>query len=274
MVSASKTDASWSTSNAVAQSRNGVLADTEAVSVVVTTRKLLHLVLLATVLPLVLEASAAVGAAALATEAVSEEVSVAEEEAVIEVVVSGAGLVEAIEVGIVVEVADLELATAAASQKVLHPVLVVLPEAAAALEAVVRAVSREVVMLVVMVDATATPAEAQDTATDRHHATTTVVVAAATANPLEVESVVAAATAIVIGNATTTASAPTMETVATTNRASKEGTERFLGLLHTSTMHALEAPFSRILKKSTVSSSPHAQNVGKQPCLTPQSSNR
>jgi hypothetical protein len=218
-------------SNAVVQSRNGVLADTEVVSAVVTTQRLLPLVLLATALPLVLEASAAAEAVALATEAVSEEVSVAEEEAVIEVVVSGAGLVEAIEVGMVVEVADLESVTAVASQKVLHPVLVVLPEAAAALEAVAMAASQEVAMVAVMVVATATPAEAQDTATDRHHATTTVVVAAATANPLEVESVVAVATAIVIGNATTTASAPTMETVATTNRASKEGTERLLGFV-------------------------------------------
>jgi hypothetical protein len=235
MVSASKTDASWSMSSAVAQSRNGVLADTEAASVVVTTQKLLPLVLLVTVLPLVLEASAAVEADLAAIEVASEEVSVVEEEVVIEVD-SAADLAGVIEVGMVVELADLESATATDSQRALHPVLVVLPEEeAAAMAAVVMAAFRALAIMV----ATATLAEAQDTATDRRHATTMAVAAAATANPSEVENVVAVATAIVIGNAITTASAPTTETVATTNHASKEGTERFLGLLHTFSMHAL-----------------------------------
>jgi hypothetical protein len=233
MESASRTDASWSMSNAVAQSRNGVLADMEAVSVAVTTQRLLPLVLLATVLPLVLEVSAAVEADLAATEVVSEEVSEAEEEEAIEVD-SEVDLVEVIEVGMVV-VADLESATATDFQKVLHPVLVVLPEAAAALEAVVMAAFRVLATTVV----TATPAEAQDTETDRRHATTMAVAAAAIANPSVVEIVVAVATATVIGNATTTASALTTETVATTNHASKEGTERLLGLLHTFSMHAL-----------------------------------
>ena len=123
-----------------------------------------------------------------------------------------------------------------------------------------------------MVVATATPAEAHDTATDRH--ATATAVAAAIANLSEVEIVVVVATVTVTGNATTTANAPTMARVATTNRASKEGTERFLGLLHTPILHAsgrfvLVHPW-----ESTVSSSPHAQNVGKQPCLTPHSSVR
>jgi hypothetical protein len=238
MAFVSKTDASWSMSNAVAQSRNGVLADMEEVSVAVTTQRPLPLVLLATVLPLVLEASAAVEADLAAIEVASEEVSEAEEEEAIEVD-SGVDLVEVTEVGMVV-VADLESATATDSQKALHPVLVVLPEAAAALEAVVM-VALEALAIVV---ATATPAEAQDTATDRRHATTMAAAAAAIANLLEVENVVAVATAIVIGNATTTASALTTETVATTNHASKEGTERFLGLLQTFSLHALGSSFS------------------------------
>jgi hypothetical protein len=268
MVSASKTDAFWSTSSAVAQLRNGVLVDTVVVSVAVTTQKLHPLVLLATALHLVLEASEVAVVVASAAAAASEEDSVEEEEGVIEGV-SGVGLVEEIEVGMeeTEEVAEVESATATASQRAPHPVLVVLPEAAVALEAAVTAATQEAAMVV----ATATPAEAQDTATDRH--ATATAVAAATANPLAVENEVVVATAIVIGNAITTVSAPTTETVATTNRASNEGTERFLGLLHT-LMHALRGLVLSHTRQSTVSSSPHAQNVGKQPCLTPQSSAR
>lgn len=224
MVSASKTDASSSTSSAVAQSRNGVLADTEAVSAVVTTQRLLPLVLLATVLPLVLEASAAAGADLALAVVASEAGSEAEE---VIGAGSGADLAEVTEVGMVV--ADLESATATASQRAPHPVLVALEAAASA--AVVTAATREAVMVVV----TAILAEVHDTATGRH--ATATAVAAATANPLEVE-IVAAATGTVIGNATTTANAPTMAKVATTNRASKEDTERFLGLLHTPILHA------------------------------------
>lgn len=245
---ASKTDASWSMSSAVAQSRNGVLADLEVVSVAVTTQKLLLLVLPATVLPLVLEASAAVAAVSAGA---SEEVSVVEEEEEA-VETSGAVTVEATEVGM--EAADLESATAMGSQKVPHPVLV-------APEAVVMATPEAV-----MVAATVTRAEAQDTATDRH--ATATVAAEATVNRSEVETVVAA-TATVIETATTTANVPTMETVATTNRASKEGIERLSGLLNILYTLALRGFASRCSRTSTVSSSPYAHNVGKQPCLTP-----
>lgn len=246
--SASKTDASWSMSSAVAQSRNGVLADLEVVLVVVTTQKLLLLVLLATVLPLVLEASAAAVAGLVAA---SEEVSVAEEEEEA-VETSGAASEGATEVGM--GAADLESATATAIQKVPRPVLVVL-------EAVVTATQEAV-----MVAATATLVEARDTETD-HHATATAVVEA-TENPSEVETVVVA-TAIVIGTATTTASVPTMEMVATTNRASKEGTERLSGLLNILYKFGRRNSVVRCSRTSTVSPSPYAQHVGKRPCLTP-----
>ena len=184
----------------------------------VTTQRLLPLVPLATVLPLVLEASA-VAEADLAPAAVASEAGSGAEEGVIGVD-SGADLVEVTEVGMAV--ADLELATATASQRAPHLALAV-REAAAIQEAT-------------MVVATATLAEAHDTATDRH--ATATAVAAAIANLSEVEIVVAVATVTVTGNATTTANAPTMAKVATTNRASKEGTERFLGLLHTPILHA------------------------------------
>lgn len=224
MVFASKTDASWSMSSAVAPSKNGVLADTEVVSAVVTTQRLLPLVPLATVLPQVLEASAAAGADLALAAVDSEAGSEAEEEEI--GADSEADLAEATEVGMVV--ADLESATATASQRAPHPVLVVLE--AAALAAAVTAATQEAVTVV----ATAILAEAHDTAIDRH--ATATAVAVAIASPSEVETVVATAT--VIGNATTTANAPTMAKVATTNRASKEGTERFLGLLHTPILHA------------------------------------
>ena len=250
-------------SSAVAQSRNGVLADTEAVSAAVTTQRPHPLVHLATVLPLVPEASAAAGAGSALAAVASEAVSEAEEAAAIGADL-GADLVEVTEVGMVV--ADLEsaTATATASQRAPHPVLVV--QEAAALEAVGTAATREAVMVV----ATATPVEAHDTAATDRHATATAV-AAAIANPLEVETV-AVATVTAIGNATTTANAPTMAKVATTNHASKGGTERFLGLLQPPILHASGRFILFRLRESTVSSSPHAQNVGKQPCLTPQSS--
>jgi hypothetical protein len=217
-------------SSAVAQSRNGVLVDLEVVLVAVTTQKLLLLVLLATVLPLVLEASAVVVAGSAGA---SEEVSVAEEEEAAET--SGVALVEVTEVGM--GAAGLESATAMAFQKVPHLVLVV-PEA-------VVTATQEAAMVAAMVAATATPAEAQDTATGRH--ATATVAAEATENPLEVETVVVV-TATVIGTVTTTASVPTMETVATTNRASKEGTERLSGLLKHS-LHARTERFrSQMLK--------------------------
>ena len=236
-------------SSAVAQSRNGVLVDTEVVLVAVTTQKRLLLVLLAMVLLLVPEASAAVAAGSVGA---SEEVSVAEEEEEAAVETSGAALAGVTEVGM--GAAGQESATATDFLKGPHPVLV-------APEAVVTATQEAV-----MVAATATPAEAQDTATDRH--ATATVAAAATVNRSEVETVVVA-TAIAIGSATTTASVPTMEMVATTNRASKEGTERLSGLLNILYTLALRGFVLRCSRTSTVSPSPYAHNVGKQPCLTP-----
>lgn len=221
MVFASKTDVSWSTLSVAVQSKNGVLVDTAVALVAVITQRLLLLVPLATVHPLDLEASVVAVAASAAVA--SEVVSVVEEEEVIEEA-SGAALVEVTEVGTVAvaaAAAEAVLATAMASLKAHRPGLA--DQEAVALEAAVTATAVAAMAVVI-----ATLAAAQDTAIDRP--ATAMEVAAAIANLLEAESVAVVATATATVNATTTASDPTMETVATTNRASKEGTERSLGL--------------------------------------------
>lgn len=220
MVFASKTDVSWSTLSVAVQSKNGVLVDTAVALVAVITQRLLLLVPLATVHPLDLEASVVAVAASAAVA--SEVVSVVEEEEVIEAA-SGAALVEVTEVGTVAVAAAAEavLATAMASLKAHRPGLA--DQEAVALEAAVTATAVAAMAVVI-----ATLAAAQDTAIDRP--ATAMEVAAAIANLLEAESVAVVATATATVNATTTASDPTTEMVATTNRASKEGTERSLGL--------------------------------------------
>lgn len=224
--SASKIDESWSMLNVVALSKNGDLVDSEVVWEDVIIPKLPPLDLQDMARPLALE-DLAVAEADLAAVA-SEAASVVAEEVEEEVEASGAATAEAIEVGMVA-VADLVSAMAMAIQKAPRQALVGAAGAVAAMEVVV----------------TATLEVAQDTATDLHATATEAAVA--TESPLE-EVVVAAvaATATVIAIATTTASAPTMEAVATTNRANKEGTERArVCLLFLLALRALLSSYNR-----------------------------